>query len=51
MCFGEYSFFSGKEREASVKAASYCTLTKIKREDFILALGYFHEDFEKFKHI
>jgi CRP-like cAMP-binding protein len=49
--FGEYSFFSGRERIAGAKASSYCTLARVKREDFLQSLEYFHEDFEKFKQI
>lgn len=49
--FGEYSFFTGNFRTASAKASSYCTLVKIKREDFLETLTCFHEDFEKFKMI
>jgi CRP-like cAMP-binding protein len=33
--FGEFAFFSGYQRQAGAKAASYCTLAKLKREDFM----------------
>lgn len=49
MTFGEVSFFSGRQRLAGAKASSYCTLVRIKREDFLQAVEYFHEDFERFK--
>lgn len=46
--FGEYSFFTGKERLATAEAHSFANLYKITRADFIKTIADFPEDFEQY---
>ncbi|CAD8052808.1 unnamed protein product [Paramecium sonneborni] len=46
--FGEYSFLTGFERKASAQALQYSQLYKISREDFLITLAKFNEDYEKY---
>ena len=46
--FGEYSFYTGLERQATAVSITYCTIFKIARKDFIDVLANFNEDFEIF---
>ncbi|KAL4462190.1 hypothetical protein ABPG73_018935 [Tetrahymena malaccensis] len=47
--FGELSFFSGLQRQASARSVNLSTLYKISREEFIKVLKENNEDFESFK--
>ncbi|KAL4476600.1 hypothetical protein ABPG72_000759 [Tetrahymena utriculariae] len=47
--FGEISFFSGLQRQASARSVNLSTLYKINREEFIEILKENTEDFERFK--
>ncbi|EAR96743.3 cation channel family protein (macronuclear) [Tetrahymena thermophila SB210] len=47
--FGEISFFSGLQRQASARSVNLSTLYKINREEFIEILRENPEDFERFK--
>ncbi|EAR96737.2 cation channel family protein (macronuclear) [Tetrahymena thermophila SB210] len=47
--FGEISFFSGLQRQASARSVNLSTLYKINREEFIQILKQNTEDFERFK--
>ncbi|KAL4488006.1 hypothetical protein ABPG72_009344 [Tetrahymena utriculariae] len=47
--FGELSFFSGLQRQASARSVNLSTLYKINRSKFIEILKENTEDFEKFK--
>ncbi|KAL4462187.1 hypothetical protein ABPG73_018932 [Tetrahymena malaccensis] len=47
--FGEISFFSGLQRQASARSVNLSTLYKIKRDEFIEILKENTEDFERFK--
>ncbi|KAL4476595.1 hypothetical protein ABPG72_000754 [Tetrahymena utriculariae] len=47
--FGEVSFFSGLQRQASARSVNLSTLYKIKRDEFIEILKENPEDFERFK--
>ncbi|KAL4499448.1 hypothetical protein ABPG73_008998 [Tetrahymena malaccensis] len=49
--FGELSFFSGSQRQASARSVNLSTLYKINRSKFIEVLKENTEDFEKFKMI
>ncbi|KAL4499440.1 hypothetical protein ABPG73_008990 [Tetrahymena malaccensis] len=49
--FGELSFFSGLQRQASARSVNLSTLYKIRRDQFIEILKENVEDFERFKMI
>ncbi|EDK31995.2 cation channel family protein (macronuclear) [Tetrahymena thermophila SB210] len=49
--FGELSFFSGLQRQASARSVNLSTLYKIRRDIFIEILRENVEDFERFKMI
>ena len=43
--FGEYSFFSDRQREISIKSEQVTHVAFISRKDFISLLTNFEEDF------
>ncbi|KAL4511459.1 hypothetical protein ABPG73_008537 [Tetrahymena malaccensis] len=47
--FGDISFFTGMQRQASARSVNLSTLYKISREEFIQVLKENKEDFEHFK--
>lgn len=44
--FGEISFFTGKQRTASVKSKEFTTILLLKRKDFLEVIENFNEDYE-----